>query len=617
MPLSGKLLSTIRTLASPAGHLLESTDPLGQTIRYKTDPLGRILEKILPGLPGTDQKQTESFQYDANGNLIGCANGELQISRKFDLEGKLIEEQQGPDCQITYQYDLNGNRTSRTTTIKNGTTTRSHTVNYAYDSLGQAATIAIGDHQPVQFTRNAGGQIIREVLGSHLKRWLEYDESGYLTRQTVAANTGPLFEQEYSYDRTGNLIKKVDSVFGTDKYYYDTMGRINRQIDPLGQVQKFLYDPAGDRLVTRVEESAEDKDQTDWSRIGECDRTTYRFNRAGNLVSRTSSQETAEFIWDANQRLVASIKDGQETTYGYDPLGRRISKETEGVVTRFYWDGDALLGDITDEQWREWIYYPGSFEPLAMVATDFQDKDIPQAERIYYYANDPNGCPTRLLDETGKVVWAARYDAWGGIRKLVANEVDQPLRLQGQYFDAETGLCYNRFRYYCPEIGSFISQDPLGLVPGENVYAFGPNVHRWIDPLGLCKEGTPKTVAYSPANPGPLKQSVAETFSGATYKETVLTQDTTFYRVYGGSSGKVGSYMTRVPQNGGMQSQVDLALNPQWGNTAQYVTKVTVPKGTVIYEGTAAPQVINGGAGQLIGGGNQVYIPEVDASWFK
>lgn len=272
--------------------------------------------------------------------------------------------------------------------------------------------MAIGEQQ-IRFTRNAGGQVIREVLGSHLKRWTEYDESGYLTRQTVAANTGPLFEQEYSYDRTGNLIKKVDSVFGTDKYYYDTMGRINRQIDPLGQVQKFLYDPAGDRLVTRIEESA----NGDWSRIGECDRTTYRFNRAGNLVSRTEKQETAEFIWDANQRLVASIKNGQETTYGYDPLGRRISKITAGVETRFYWDGDALLGELrfetkgkdgTDEdaepvwtRWREWVYYPGSFEPLAMVEQASLDKDKAQPERIYYYANDPNGCPTRLLDEAG------------------------------------------------------------------------------------------------------------------------------------------------------------------------------------------------------------------------
>ena len=89
-----------------------------------------------------------------------------------------------------------------------------------------------------------------------------------------------------------------------------------------------------------------------------------------------------------------------------------------------------------------------------------------------------------------------------------------------------------------------------------------------------------------------------------------------FYRVYGGEAGEVGRYMTRVPQNGGMQSQIDLALNPEWGNTAEYVTEVVVPKGTVIYEGGAASQTINGGAGQLLGGGNQIYIPEVNASWF-
>ncbi|WP_162920173.1 RHS repeat-associated core domain-containing protein [Paenisporosarcina cavernae] len=133
---------------------------------------------------------------------------------------------------------------------------------------------------------------------------------------------------------------------------------------------------------------------------------------------------------------------------------------------------------------------------------------------------------------------------------------------------------------------------------------------------GSIPKGTVKGT-YSPANPGPLKQSVAETFSGATYKQIALTEDTTFYRVYGGEAGKVGSYMTRVPQNGGIQSQIDLALKPEWGNTTQYVTKVVVPKGNVIYEGTAAPQTINGGAGHLIGGGNQVYIPEVNANWFS
>ncbi len=134
------------------------------------------------------------------------------------------------------------------------------------------------------------------------------------------------------------------------------------------------------------------------------------------------------------------------------------------------------------------------------------------------------------------------------------------------------------------------------------------------NPGGDIENGT----TYSPANPGPLKPEVADSFSGGTYTEKVLASDTTFYRVYGGEVQKVGQYMTRIPQNGGLQSQIDLALNPDWGNTAQYVIKVTVPKGTIIYEGTAASQVINGGAGQLIGGGNQIFIPweELDSLWF-
>jgi RHS repeat-associated protein len=227
-------------------------------------------------------------------------------------------------------------------------------------------------------------------------------------------------------------------------------------------------------------------------------------------VERDEAQGKTEFIWDANGRLVESVSDGKKTLYQYDPLGRRISKETDGVVTRFYWDGDALLGDVTGDDTREWVYYPGSFEPLAMLVTDTTCKDNEAPERIYYYANDPNGCPTRLLDETGKVVWAALYDAWGKVKKLSVNEVDQPLRLQGQYFDAETGLYYNRFRYYCPETGSFISQDPLGLVPGENIYTFAPNIQGWVDPLGLSCDPKSKKAIVIGEGMGRVKTAVKD-----------------------------------------------------------------------------------------------------------
>ncbi|SFO31626.1 RHS repeat-associated core domain-containing protein [Pseudomonas syringae] len=91
-----------------------------------------------------------------------------------------------------------------------------------------------------------------------------------------------------------------------------------------------------------------------------------------------------------------------------------------------------------------------------------------------------------MTDAEGQIVWQAKYRAWGAVEKLVVNEVEQNLRFQGQYFDAETGLHYNTFRYYDPEIGRFITQDPIGLSGGTNLYlhTFSPN--NWIDPLGWC-----------------------------------------------------------------------------------------------------------------------------------
>ena len=128
-------------------------------------------------------------------------------------------------------------------------------------------------------------------------------------------------------------------------------------------------------------------------------------------------------------------------------------------------------------------------------------------------------------------------------------------------------------------------------------------------------------VKYSPVNPGPLSEDVANSFNGATYTERILTEDTIMYRVSGGNAKKVGSYISMTPQGGGLQSQLDLALNPAWGNTTENVTKVVVPKGTTIYEGVAMPQNIYDSLGNvtgtLLGGGNQVYIPRVEARWFQ
>jgi RHS repeat-associated protein len=64
--------------------------------------------------------------------------------------------------------------------------------------------------------------------------------------------------------------------------------------------------------------------------------------------------------------------------------------------------------------------------------------------------------------------------------------LEQPFRFQGQQFDEESGLHYNRYRYYDPGVGRFVSQDPIGLRGGSNLFAYAPNPMGWVDPFGLA-----------------------------------------------------------------------------------------------------------------------------------
>lgn len=107
------------------------------------------------------------------------------------------------------------------------------------------------------------------------------------------------------------------------------------------------------------------------------------------------------------------------------------------------------------------------------------------------------GTPQEMTDHTGAVIWKAEYKAWGECKaeKTKSNFfedseiISNNIRFQGQYFDEETGLHYNRYRYYSPYVGRFISKDPIGLLGGDNVYAYAPNPVEWVDPLGLMKCG--------------------------------------------------------------------------------------------------------------------------------
>ncbi len=185
-----------------------------------------------------------------------------------------------------------------------------------------------------------------------------------------------------------------------------------------------------------------------------------------------------------------------EAQYHYDALGRRSRKavrykgKTE-QTTRFLWQGYRLLQEQRDDgSRRSWSYDPASpWSPLAALeqAGDSRSADI------YWYHTDLNSAPLEVTDAAGNLCWSGQYDTFGklqgqtvaGAAKRQGAQYQQPLRYAGQYQDDESGLHYNLFRYYEPEVGRFTTQDPIGLEGGLNLYAYGPNPLTWIDPFGL------------------------------------------------------------------------------------------------------------------------------------
>jgi RHS repeat-associated protein len=276
----------------------------------------------------------------------------------------------------------------------------------------------------------------------------------------------------------------------------------------------------------------------------------YRYDAFGRLLEKRSSHFGVQrFEYDAEHRLIAvhqkpdARKDkghaGSSTHFEYDALGRRIAKthqETSASghknrlrTTRFGWDGMRLLSEtrepLFEQQARHQSLYiyedAGSYEPLARVDSasagaaeketnantgaeadanaqaDEKKKKKPDNNKVLYFHNDLSGKPEALSSaEQGQVIWRASYKVWGNtITEEWAGEyaqvdmrtVAQNIRFQGQYLDPETGLHYNTFRYYDPDVGRFTTPDPIGLNGGLNLYQYAPNPISWIDPWGLCK----------------------------------------------------------------------------------------------------------------------------------
>ncbi|WP_207807020.1 RHS repeat-associated core domain-containing protein [Parazoarcus communis] len=255
--------------------------------------------------------------------------------------------------------------------------------------------------------------------------------------------------------------------------------------------ESFAFDPAGnllDPIDRAIGYPALD------NRIAVFEDLRFDYDAHGNVTRRRKgAHELAELSWNAEHQLAQSTvtRHGvtQTTRYEYDALGRRIRKRDAFGATEYLWDGDLMIERRRNNKSALFLYEPDSFVPLATV----------QYNETYWYHCDQIGAPMELTDADGRIVWAADYRVWGEatVRKSGTDgravsghtpappPIEQPFRFQGQQFDEETGLHYNRFRYYDPGVGIYVSQDPIKLQGGLNFYRYGTNPVAFVDPWGL------------------------------------------------------------------------------------------------------------------------------------
>ncbi|UQA59977.1 RHS repeat-associated core domain-containing protein [Polyangium aurulentum] len=478
---------TVKLMYDHSGRLMRVTSAMQRWLAIERDALGRIATMKMAGkIPsGKVVPETEvvTYRYDERGDLVHAKNGTVGVTFKRDALGRVIEERAGDFC-VERAYDTAGALALRRTSL-------GHEARFAWGREGALEGVSFGhdprfgDFAPESLRSGVGsgrapwkatiaGDELR-LPGDVLARW-ERDRFGRPSRQSVVMPGGTAMERGYRW-KSDEEIAALVSASGADMvtFGHDRRGNLTWSMMADGTVEHRAVDEVGN--VYRAADRSDRKYGLGGRLLEEADGTRYEHDADGQLVSKVLPDgKRWRYKWDTLGQLVEVTRpDGSKVAYDYDALGRRVAKSVGGRTTRFVWDGDELIHEVAEgSPLVSWVWDPGSFAVLAKG----------EGERRFGGVADHLGVPLMFVDERGGPAWWGELDAWGEAFVETAETVN-PWRFPGQYADVETGLFYNRFRYYDPSSGRYISQDPVGLLGDLNLYSYVHDPLIWADPFGL------------------------------------------------------------------------------------------------------------------------------------
>ncbi len=525
-------------------RLTSGTDPLGRVTKFTYDAADRLTSMIAPS------GRSARYAYDARGQLVSqldSLGGEVKYTYDSRKQITTLTNQRG--STITYNYDALGrvtktidplgrvstmgynavgNLTSITDRLGNQTT-------IAYDALNRPANVTYPD-ATVTSTYDAGGRLTQvDDTQAGALAWT-YDETGrVLTETTSSASVTYSYnpagqrasmsaanqpQVDYGYDNAGRLQTIVQGTeafsFGYDQlsrltslqrpngvttaYNYDEIGRLLRLTHTNGLSQaledfQYTYNAQGevesvsnltDSTLLPAIKNAAPADAA--NRISAFGAASYSFDSLGRLVSKSDSQGQTNYQWDARNRLTEVRKpNGQTVTYRYDALGRRISRSSNSATANFLYDGIDVVRDVASGSAATIDYLNG-------LGPDTKLSQKSASTGSMYFLSDHLGSTADLANQAGNVIEHQQYEPYGDGPGSALTRYGYT----GRERDSETGLIYYRARWYDPQQGRFISEDPLGNRGGLNLYAYAADSPtNLVDTLGL--QNTPPQPAPQPS----------------------------------------------------------------------------------------------------------------------
>jgi len=499
------LLGRVTSVVNPAGERLTiERDAMGNVVRsstfsgvhttYEYDHASRVVRAVLA------TGMVKQFAYDATGRLVRREDDGVATTWLYDDRGMVCGVRRGA-TDVRLERDAAGNVVREEQRLGGWT----FTVDHAIDARGSVVAKRYSTGWEARLARGPGAVLQKlGVESAEGAEGLAFDvdargnevarthSSGQLVRTSRDADGKPeriellgadgqvLRERRYRWS-AGVVAEIVDSAAGRRSYELDAHVRAS-VVDGLGARERYRYDHSGTPIASP---------STAVARAGRVVRTesaSFAWDAAGRLASRSSDDEIGSWTYEYDgfdQLARATRGDGLSIQFHYDGFGRRVAAvQSDGRSTYFGWDQNAPVEEVASggEHVRR-VFADDEVTPL-LESDGSSSVGTPHTPgRWRSVVCDWAATPWLMIDADGATA-ERDLGAHGAVSRSEGGFT--ALRFAGQRHDRLTGLSYQRWRYFSPEIGTFTSPDPLGIDASAFEVAFVPNVTAFIDAWGLA-----------------------------------------------------------------------------------------------------------------------------------